>query len=265
MGVVDIKDSGKRQEFSTGAVRDTSEGKGRYDLLPPRAVREVARHFEAGAKKYAERNWEKGIPLARFLDSGIRHAFAALQGDDDENHAAAAAWNLLCFLETRARIRDGYLPAELDNLPKLRRVAAPVQSAPAPASTASIPVVYVAGPFRGANAWEIEQNIRRAEALALEVWKLGCAAISPHANTRFFQGAADDSVWLDGDLEIVARCDAVLFTPDWKRSSGATAEHQFAIERGVPVLFSLDELTQWLAGRQDGGHMAKGVDHATVP
>lgn len=119
MSVATLKDSGRRQEFTTGAVRDIQEGKGRYDLLPPAAIREVARHFEAGAIKYTDRNWEKGIPLSRFLSSGLRHTFAILEGRTDENHAAAAAWNLLCFLETRARIADGRLPVELDDLPRL--------------------------------------------------------------------------------------------------------------------------------------------------
>ena len=112
-----LKDSGKRQEFSTGAVRDIQEGKGRFDLLPTRAVRELAKHFEAGALKYSARNWEKGIPLSRYLDSALRHSFAALEGQTDENHAAAAAWNWLCFIETRARISAGLLPAELDDVP----------------------------------------------------------------------------------------------------------------------------------------------------
>lgn len=110
-------------------------------------------------------------------------------------------------------------------------------------------VVYVAGPFRGPNAWEIEQNIRRAETLALEVWKLGAAALCPHTNTRFFQGAADDSVWLDGDLELLRRCDAVLLTPDWKRSTGARAEAVWARECGLQVFHSINELQAWLGGR----------------
>lgn len=107
-------------------------------------------------------------------------------------------------------------------------------------------VVYVAGPFRGPDSWAIEQNIRRAETLSLEVWKLGAAAICPHTNTRFFQGAAPDHLWLDGDLAIVAKCDAVLMTPDWSRSVGATTEKAFAQARGIPVFDSLDELAGWL-------------------
>lgn len=99
-------------------------------------------------------------------------------------------------------------------------------------------LIYVAGPFRGANSWEIERNIRRAETLALKVWQTGAACICPHANTRFYQGTAPDTIWLNGDLEIVKRCDAVLATSDWEESVGATAEVNFAKQRGIPVFYA---------------------------
>ena len=106
-------------------------------------------------------------------------------------------------------------------------------------------VVYLAGPFRAANSWEIEQNIRRAEALALEVWRAGMACICPHANTRFYQGAAPDEVWLNGDLELVRRCDAVLLTQDWIRSTGARAEKAFAEQHDIPTFNTLTALIAW--------------------
>jgi hypothetical protein len=108
-----------------------------------------------------------------------------------------------------------------------------------------MPVVYVAGPFRGKDSWEMEANIRRAETLSLEVWRLGCAAICPHSNTRFFQGAAPDAVWLDGDLAMLAKCDGMLMTPDWQKSQGATAEHDFAQKYHIPVFYTLDALRAW--------------------
>lgn len=110
-------------------------------------------------------------------------------------------------------------------------------------------VVYVAGPFRGVNAWEIENNVRLAENLALEVWKLGAAAICPHTNTRFFHGAAPDEVWLEGDLAILAKCDAIVMTHTWRRSKGATAEYHYAIKHGIPVFAGIDALAQWLKQR----------------
>lgn len=113
----DFKDSGKRSDFGTGAVRDGQEGKGRLDLMPPRAIIEVAKVMEKGAKKYAARNWEKGIPLSRFMDSGLRHALKYLRGDRDEPHLAMACWNFVCCLETQMRIEEGLLPAELNDLP----------------------------------------------------------------------------------------------------------------------------------------------------
>ena len=50
-----IKDSGTRADFGTGAVRDAQEGKGRMDLMPVRALIEVSKIMEAGARKYAAR------------------------------------------------------------------------------------------------------------------------------------------------------------------------------------------------------------------
>ena len=117
-----IKDSGKRELFETGAQRDTRANKGRFDLLPPRAITALAIHFEKGAKKYQPRNWEKGIPLSRFLDSALRHTFKFLQGETDENHLIAAIWNLVCLYETKERIKEGILPEELDDLPKYKRI-----------------------------------------------------------------------------------------------------------------------------------------------
>jgi len=113
-----VQDSGQRQEFGTGAVRDTQDGKGRYDLLPVHAIARLAKHFENGAKKYGESNWAKGIPLRRYLDSMLRHSFKFMGGANDEDHLAAIIWNACCLLETQELIDRGLLPKELDNLPK---------------------------------------------------------------------------------------------------------------------------------------------------
>lgn len=89
-----IKDSGTRRVFPTGAVRDISEGKGRYDLIPWEAIHELALHCEEGAKKYGERNCEKGIPIHSLIDSAFRHLSMYMQGKRDEPHLRAALWNI---------------------------------------------------------------------------------------------------------------------------------------------------------------------------
>lgn len=118
----------------------------------------------------------------------------------------------------------------------------------------SVKVIYVAGPFRAMNAngrvncWGVQKNIMAAMVLALEVWKLGHAAICPHSNTMFFSDAdgCADNVWLEGDLELVLRSDAILMTPDYERSSGARAERLYAEQHDIPVFLSLDSLKEWL-------------------
>lgn len=56
---------------------------------------EVAKHYEDGAKKYEDRNWEKGIPLHCFIDSAVRHYLKYKRGDMDEPHNRAFVWNIL--------------------------------------------------------------------------------------------------------------------------------------------------------------------------
>ncbi len=86
----------------------------------------------------------------------------------------------------------------------------------------------------------------RAMALALQVWQLGAVALCPHANSMFFTGAAPDAVWLDGDLELLRRCDGLLLTDDWAKSRGAQAERRFALDLGMPVFASIDEVRAWM-------------------
>lgn len=112
----EVKDSGKREEFSTGSRRDTRDGKGRFDLISPIALKRLAIHYQLGSAKYGDRNWERGQPLARYLDSAMRHLNCYLSGMRDEDHLTAVAWNVFAFIHTEQLIRDGKLPKELDDL-----------------------------------------------------------------------------------------------------------------------------------------------------
>lgn len=61
---------------------------------------EVSIHFEEGAKKYGDRNWQKGIPVRCYIDSAVRHYLKFLRGDKDEPHDRAFCWNILCAIWT---------------------------------------------------------------------------------------------------------------------------------------------------------------------
>lgn len=110
-------DTGNREEFATGSVRDSRTGKGRYDLIPPGPIKRLAKLYERGAVKYGDRNWLKGQPLSRTADSMLRHAFAYLAGERTEDHLAAVVFNAFALMEYEAMLADGRLPKEFDDLP----------------------------------------------------------------------------------------------------------------------------------------------------
>ena len=110
-----VADSGERESFNSGMVRDTRDGKGRFELITPVALRRLALVYEKGAVKYQARNWEKGSPLSRFADSAQRHlndfqliALYKREGiplerlpadvNPNEDHLAQAVWNLCCIM-----------------------------------------------------------------------------------------------------------------------------------------------------------------------
>ena len=66
-------------------------------------------HYKNGALKYAERNWEKGLPIHSFIDSAIRHLCKEILGWLDEPHLIACVWNVvgaLYTLETYPWLQD---------------------------------------------------------------------------------------------------------------------------------------------------------------
>lgn len=101
-----IKDSGERREFDTGAVRDMAAGKGDMVSLPNAAILRLSKHYEAGATKYGRWNYLKGLPVSSFMDSALRHLFKYLDGWDDEDHLAAAAFNVLGAMEMEAKHKE---------------------------------------------------------------------------------------------------------------------------------------------------------------
>jgi hypothetical protein len=104
-------------DFSSGAKRDSNLGKGAYELISPLALARLAKVYERGAVQKGARNWEKGFPMSRGMQSAIRHIFQYLEGMRDEDHLAQAAWNLFAVLHFEECIERGTLPKSLNDLP----------------------------------------------------------------------------------------------------------------------------------------------------
>jgi hypothetical protein len=101
--------SGDDVMFCLGYFRDTKNTAHLYNALYNFAEKayncsyetmllEVSKHFEEGALKYGENNWQKGIPVDCYMDSAIRHYLKWRRGDKDEPHDRAFVWNLMCCI-----------------------------------------------------------------------------------------------------------------------------------------------------------------------
>ena len=98
------KDSGEREQFSTGMQRDVSHSKPRFDLIMPESLpydkqplTRWAELMQRGSVKYGSRNWEQAATvdeLNRFRESAFRHFMQWYCGEDDEDHLAATLFNL---------------------------------------------------------------------------------------------------------------------------------------------------------------------------
>jgi len=123
----------------------------------------------------------------------------------------------------------------------------------------ALKVAYVVGPYRADTINGVAQNIQKSRDVALRLWKLGYAAICPHSNTAFFDGACPDSVWLEGDIEILKRCDLVVLVDGWENSAGARCEVEVAAAHGIPIY---DE--QWVSNIE-GLFAKQGDELPTTP
>ena len=112
----ETKDSGARQEYGSGMVRDLQTGKPRFDLLVPliegmpfdeHMLTRVAMLMDRGAQKYGYRNWERATSqeeVDRFRASALRHMMQWIAGEADEDHAAAVIFNLIAAITTEWKV-----------------------------------------------------------------------------------------------------------------------------------------------------------------
>ena len=123
-----MKDGGKHQSFGKGrAVRDTADDKPRPDLISPFAEERQGEWLRMGARKYAERNWEQGMPFSRCVASLKRHMMKYQQGMRDEDHLAAIMFNSMALIHYEEMIERGVLPAELNDMPIYHKPAKKVK------------------------------------------------------------------------------------------------------------------------------------------
>jgi hypothetical protein len=97
------------------------------------------------------------------------------------------------------------------------------------------PVLFISGPYRAPSPDGILTNIMAARDVARSVWQAGAVALCPHTNTALMDGCLPDSVWLEGDIELLRRCDGVVLLPGWAASEGTLAEREVALQMRMPI------------------------------
>lgn len=98
--------------FPSGAASSSAP---RYDLVPRALLEAVATRFEAGARKYGENQWRKGLRDPQFLRERANHALQHLlnyiHGTDNGEDTAvdnlgAVGWAVAVLLEAEAAKRS---------------------------------------------------------------------------------------------------------------------------------------------------------------
>ena len=101
-----------RHNETQGVKFDTD--KLRTDLLPIEAIEDITQVFTFGAKKYGDRNWEKGMKWTRLIGASLRHLFAVAKGEDIDkesglphlSHLGSCVLMLLTYRRTHKELDD---------------------------------------------------------------------------------------------------------------------------------------------------------------
>ena len=96
-------------------------------------------------------------------------------------------------------------------------------------------VIFVSGKYKATTENGVYENIQHARREAHKLWEEGWSVVCPHMNTAFM-GDNDDLKYLDGDLEILRRCDAIYMLNGSEYSLGAIEELKLAKELGLEII-----------------------------
>jgi len=115
-------------------------------------------------------------------------------------------------------------------------------------------LVYVTGPYMGADYHQTEGYVAYAREWAEKLARAGHAFYCPHLNNAHFDAIAPDvpkQFWREMNAAILHRCDALLLVPGWDNDEVTLRDVQYAETWGIPVAVTIDEIAQLPAPKRE--------------
>lgn len=97
------------------------------------------------------------------------------------------------------------------------------------------PLVYIAGPYTHPHPAVRNHRVRDSGRVALHVMRLGACAIDVRTMWHQHLGKVPESDILDYCTTLLAMCDALLLTGEWRASKGAMLEHEVAKSQHMQI------------------------------
>lgn len=279
-----------------GCVRQISEGRGSYELISPFVIERDAKLLEWGAKNRGRRNWEKGCPFSRCMQSLLRHAYKYMAGepdtDHDDNLAAIRFW-AGAMIHYEEMIDRGLLPESLKDFPdyssgELFRASIEKESSQqaqnpeikleARCQKKEVAIVnehmvssakrqfashslriYVAGPITGISPDIRAFNYDAGNAAGKMLLELGHLPFVPHRYETKNDTDTEYEELLNLDFSIIEQWAQALYVI--APSPGTSREIDLAQKLGLPIYRSMNEVPQIL---EDSGLMTVGTGHGIV-
>jgi hypothetical protein len=217
--------------LTTGAVRQKTAGRGCYELMSPFVLERDAKLYEWGKENRGNRNWEKGMPFSRCIQSMYRHLGQFLMRTNDQDHGdclAAIRFWAGALMHFEEMIKRGVLPTSLDDLPRY--------DTPSKGER-----IYVAGPISADTEEEMELNYKRGQELGIRLQNLGHLVFVPHnyvVKIPGLVGRVSDKIYeelLQLDFSVIRHWATAMFF--MAPSPGANRELELAQELGLKVFF----------------------------
>ena len=100
-------------------------------------------------------------------------------------------------------------------------------------------LVFISGPYTAKTEEAKKENIWHAARVACRLWELGWFVLAPHLNSANFElfTDLDETVFLEGALEMLSRCDCVFMLKGFETSPGSLKEYELAQRLGKDIYF----------------------------